>query len=74
MVTGGTEPGHALNGQHGIGKPAIDLEYSGSLLDFLKKNGNPLPGDKYGWSGYVFWNEPNGATANTTGPHFHIYK
>jgi hypothetical protein len=64
-VTGGTEPGHRT---HGIGKYPADLSYQTALHTFLQNNGNLVSPGKYGWRGYVFWDEQGGDR------HFHIYK
>lgn len=70
-VTGGTEPGHDT---HGPGKYAVDLARQSDLLNFLKTKAQPINSETYLWGGYTFWDERSGATAKTTGVHFHVYK
>lgn len=71
-ITGGTEPGHSINGNHKKGGRAVDISLDGTLLAFLKQQGTSVGSDKWLWGGYTFWNESAGATANTTGAHFHV--
>jgi hypothetical protein len=73
-VTGGTEKGHAENGTHGPGRPAVDLSFGNQTLNTCittseKATPNPIPGycvNAYKKLGYIF--------CQTSKPHWHVYK
>ncbi len=75
MVTGGSEPGHSTNSNHGPGKEAVDIQYTEQLGTFLKSKSiianSPPCNVKYGYSGFIFWDEPESGCGKSTARHFH---
>jgi hypothetical protein len=84
QITGGTEGGHSVNSNHGIGKEAVDISLNQDLLTFLKNNGTNVGDDtkcntKYSWRGsgdqYIFWDEAVGCDKSrneNAARHFHV--
>jgi hypothetical protein len=76
MVTGGTEPGHSPNSNHGVGKEAIDVSLTPQLSDFFKAHGTILGNTspcniRYGYGGFIFWDEATGCDGIGGPRHFH---
>jgi hypothetical protein len=76
LVTGGSEPnGHSATSNHGPGKEALDIQFDAQLETFLKSKsvvGNTSPCNiKYGYSGFIFWDEPASGCGESTARHFH---
>jgi hypothetical protein len=76
QVTGGTEPGHSANSNHGVGKEAIDVSLTTELTNFFKSKGTivgntPPCNIKYGYGGFIFWYEAQGCDSVGGPLHYH---
>ncbi|MCF7843977.1 hypothetical protein K9M47_03725 [Candidatus Gracilibacteria bacterium] len=78
-ITGGTEPGHSTNSNHGVGKEAVDISLTQDVLSFLKTNGVNVGDDtrcntKYKYDSLIFWDENVGCDRSgnpNSARHFH---
>jgi hypothetical protein len=76
QITGGTEPGHSTNSNHGVGKEAVDISLTTELSNFLKSHGTsvgntPPCNIRYGYAGFIFWDEAQGCDSIGGVRHFH---
>lgn len=76
QITGGTEPGHSTNSNHGVGKEAIDISLTDKLNTFLKQSGNTIQNSppcniRYAWGSFIFWDEATGCDSVGGPRHFH---
>lgn len=77
QITGGSEPGHSKNSNHGPGKEAVDISLTEPLLTFLKSKGGvvgntPPCNIRYSWGGFIFWDEAQGCDGIGGARHFHV--
>ena len=77
QITGGTEPGHSARSNHGVGKEAVDISLTETLVGFLKSRGGvvgnaPPCNVKYSWDGFIFWDEAQGCDGIGGARHFHV--